>query len=191
MHLKSGTFLTAAFSALATCVAVTPTQAALIGDTIGYEISGVNSGILAGSGTAMVVDPGVEVFIRFGEFGDGFFEIDVQAESFDLTLGNLGPPIGEDIQWILSDLDWITPGPGEVIGVTQVGGPASNINFTTDSITIITPTPQSSTYFFSFDIEIRHIPEPLTILGAGTAVGFGAFFKRKLNQKQKQDRDKT
>ena len=30
----------------------------------------------------------------------------------------------------------------------------------------------------------RVVPEPLTILGAGTAAGFGAFFKRKLNKKK-------
>ena len=29
------------------------------------------------------------------------------------------------------------------------------------------------------------IPEPLTILGAGTAAGFGAFFKHQLNRKKK------
>lgn len=36
-------------------------------------------------------------------------------------------------------------------------------------------------------IPTEQIPEPLTILGAGTAAGFGAFFKRKLAKKQKQN----
>ena len=33
------------------------------------------------------------------------------------------------------------------------------------------------------------VPEPLTILGAGTAVGFGAFFKRELNKSKKKQKD--
>lgn len=33
--------------------------------------------------------------------------------------------------------------------------------------------------------EITVIPEPLTILGTATAIGFGAFFKRQINQKKK------
>ena len=35
-------------------------------------------------------------------------------------------------------------------------------------------------------IKVELVPEPLTLLGAGTAVGLGAFFKRKLNQNQSQ-----
>ncbi len=35
--------------------------------------------------------------------------------------------------------------------------------------------------------DSKGIPEPLTILGAGTALGFGSFFKSKLNKKQKKD----
>ncbi|WP_326997424.1 PEP-CTERM sorting domain-containing protein [Crocosphaera watsonii] len=30
------------------------------------------------------------------------------------------------------------------------------------------------------------IPEPLTILGSATALGFGTFFKRKLSKKQRK-----
>ena len=33
------------------------------------------------------------------------------------------------------------------------------------------------------------VPEPLTILGAGTAAGFGAIFKRELNKKKKAQKD--
>lgn len=38
-----------------------------------------------------------------------------------------------------------------------------------------------------FRLEV--VPEPLTILGAATAVGFGAFFKRELNQQKKTKKD--
>ena len=54
-------------------------------------------------------------------------------------------------------------------------------------ITVITPAdvtaPVSDLY--SFDIQTTHaVPEPLTILGAGTAISFGAAFKRKLAKKK-------
>ena len=35
-------------------------------------------------------------------------------------------------------------------------------------------------------INFSLVPEPLTILGAGTAIGFGAFFKRTINKKKKK-----
>ena len=35
------------------------------------------------------------------------------------------------------------------------------------------------------EISITPVPEPLTILGAGTALGFGTLFKRKLNTSKK------
>ncbi|MDJ0510323.1 MAG: PEP-CTERM sorting domain-containing protein, partial [Crocosphaera sp.] len=34
--------------------------------------------------------------------------------------------------------------------------------------------------------NISQVPEPLTILGAGTALGFGTLFKRKLNASKKE-----
>ena len=37
------------------------------------------------------------------------------------------------------------------------------------------------------DVRVEPIPEPLTILGVATAAGFGAFFKRQLSKKQRQD----
>jgi len=33
------------------------------------------------------------------------------------------------------------------------------------------------------------VPEPLTVLGAGTAIGFGSFFKRQLSKKQRKKLD--
>lgn len=39
------------------------------------------------------------------------------------------------------------------------------------------------------NVILRQIPEPLTILGASTASGFGAFFKRELNKSKKNKKD--
>jgi hypothetical protein len=38
-------------------------------------------------------------------------------------------------------------------------------------------------------IPMEQIPEPLTILGAGTAAGLGAFFKRQINKKKKANQE--
>ncbi|GBF80270.1 PEP-CTERM sorting domain-containing protein [Aphanothece sacrum] len=37
-------------------------------------------------------------------------------------------------------------------------------------------------------VDPREMPEPLTILGSATAMGFGTFFKRKLGKKRQQDK---
>ncbi len=48
-----------------------------------------------------------------------------------------------------------------------------------------TQSTSESIFFVSTPpVEPATIPEPLTILGSATAIGFGAFFKRKLGQKK-------
>ena len=37
----------------------------------------------------------------------------------------------------------------------------------------------------NWSVTVNAVPEPLTILGAGTAAGFGTFFKRTMNKKKK------
>lgn len=47
-------------------------------------------------------------------------------------------------------------------------------------------TPGAQPPFVLLDgVSVNAVPEPLTILGAGTAIGFGAFFKRKQAKKDK------
>lgn len=52
-------------------------------------------------------------------------------------------------------------------------------------------TGDSRTNEWAFDIldvdDAAAVPEPLTMLGAGTALGFGTFFKRKLAKKQNKN----
>lgn len=40
-------------------------------------------------------------------------------------------------------------------------------------------------------LRAQSVPEPLTIIGAGTALGFGAFFKRKLNHSKSARKETT
>ena len=51
------------------------------------------------------------------------------------------------------------------------------------SITPASPPPDAPTPTFGV---LAAVPEPLTILGTGTAIGFGAFFKRQTSKKQKE-----
>ncbi|MCH2244926.1 MAG: PEP-CTERM sorting domain-containing protein [Crocosphaera sp.] len=174
------------FSALLSTVAVglvaAPAQASLIGDSIDYSF-GLNNGATFLSGSAIVTDSGAE----YDDLVIGAdVVIDLAADSFDLSLDFPGTA-SRDLKWVLSDLDWVDK-PGEIIGVTQTAGrSAVDISWTADSITVITPAdvtaPVSDLY--SFDIQTTHaVPEPLTILGAGTAISFGAAFKRKLAKKK-------
>ena len=44
---------------------------------------------------------------------------------------------------------------------------------------------------FTTNDPIERIPEPLTIIGTGTAIGFGTFFKRQIGKKQQKDKLKA
>ncbi|GBF80272.1 PEP-CTERM sorting domain-containing protein [Aphanothece sacrum] len=81
-----------------------------------------------------------------------------------------------------------TEGPSQVRGV--VGDINANIH---------TNLSKTQTDFFVIGIvehdaggaghhTVRTAPEPLTILGSATAMGFGTFFKRKLGKKRQQDK---
>ncbi len=51
-----------------------------------------------------------------------------------------------------------------------------------DSVILITPTR-------SFEITV--VPEPLTVIGSVTALGFGAYFKKEYSRKQKKEKAKA
>lgn len=53
----------------------------------------------------------------------------------------------------------------------------------------INPTDSAQTSSVTF--QVVAVPEPLTLLGAGTALGFGTFFKRELSKKQKKEKAKV
>ncbi len=45
--------------------------------------------------------------------------------------------------------------------------------------------------FVSGSLTAKAVPEPLTILGVGTAIGFGSYFKRELSKKQNKQKAKA
>ncbi|MBW4684938.1 MAG: PEP-CTERM sorting domain-containing protein [Komarekiella atlantica HA4396-MV6] len=45
--------------------------------------------------------------------------------------------------------------------------------------------------FASGSLTAQAVPEPLTILGVSTAIGFGSYFKRELSKKQKREKAKA
>ncbi|EAZ88513.1 PEP-CTERM sorting domain-containing protein [Crocosphaera chwakensis] len=50
-----------------------------------------------------------------------------------------------------------------------------------DTVTVFEPDSNDET-----PVDVQSVPEPLTILGAGVAVGFGILFKRELSKKKKK-----
>ena len=52
-------------------------------------------------------------------------------------------------------------------------------------IEIVSDAPGEPTSLTMFEQRFSQVPEPLTMLGAGMAAGFGAFFKRKLDKNEK------
>ena len=50
---------------------------------------------------------------------------------------------------------------------------------------IVSDSPGNTTSLNMFEVRFQLVPEPLTMLGAGMAAGFGAFFKRKLDKNEK------
>ncbi len=105
--------------------------------------------------------------------------------------------------WELTALDWI-PNPGIITGVTFLPGSSTgdgslvnNLNlvnnqlstFTPDSVTIalngynVADEGDPLTWTFNLETDHENVPEPLTILGTATALGFGALFKKRLSVK--------
>lgn len=53
---------------------------------------------------------------------------------------------------------------------------------------VATPLVQTTSLSLA-SVEVNSVPEPLTILGTATAIGFGTFFKNKLNRSKSDDKD--
>jgi hypothetical protein len=59
----------------------------------------------------------------------------------------------------------------------------------TSNVTLIHQTkPTTINYGTIHKVDPKPIPEPLTILGSATAMGFGTFFKRKIGKKLQQEK---
>lgn len=164
-------------------------QAALIGDTVNGQL---NTRILHFSNrNAVVTDPGVEFIGVSRGFANASISLDVKDDSFDIiyNLGSL-PDLDRRANLILSDLDFDFAGtPGFITGVTQVSGDSSlidYISFTNDSIRVgladIVNNRQGE-QTLSFDIDAEPVPEPITLLGTGAALGFGILMKKKKGAK--------
>jgi hypothetical protein len=80
------------------------------------------------------------------------------------------------------DLDCMLSGKnseGNTVGSVKAGKPVNIFfrNFDTVTSTI------------SNEIEVECVPEPLTLLGSATALGVGAFFKRKLKSSESSEKE--
>lgn len=102
-------------------------------------------------------------FIDFGQqnlFGDGFKQL-----TFDLDAGSLTRMYGGPNFLIEATMDGIT-------GKFNYGGETIAAGFFSAS-----RSGNSNTY--QMTLATKEVPEPLTILGTGVALGFGVMFKKK------------
>jgi hypothetical protein len=166
-----------------------PAQASsLLGSTVNYSLA-FNNNSPFNTGSFVVSSGGPEV--NYTSFGSGSaLTVNFGASTFNLGLDLGGFPIvGSNVAWKFTG---ISPNPG-IIGVTQTGGPtALSINFTSNSISVLTPNfsqpLQSNTYSFSIQTASATTPEPSAIFGLGL-IGLAAFAsKRKLSAQRSSDK---
>lgn len=75
-------------------------------------VTNVFDGSIFDGPTNVVVGPGIEL----PNFG-GVWDIDIGAESIDLSSTGFFTSTTVLDQYVFEDLDWITPGPGSIVGV--------------------------------------------------------------------------
>ncbi len=69
------------------------------------------------------------------------------------------------------------------------GGPSGSTPYSLT--TFLTITHNGPNQLSTSSLQVNAVPEPLTILGAGTAIAFGGAFKRKLGKKDKKGSTKA
>lgn len=140
-------------------------NASLVGDTINIRFEIEEVGVLFDN--QVVVGDGVEMSVQGGP--NDFVNVDVHSESFDIiwdfpTVVSINPSL-----ITLSDLDWIGA-QGEIVGVTRTDSEPvdSNLTWGADFVEVSFPffSPPPNDLVFSFDIETRHIGDPVPDAGA-------------------------
>ena len=153
-------------------------SAVLIGDTVNCNITG--GGSFGCSPGSAVVGAGPE--FNVGLTNDPFIGVDLAAESITLDILQDNELGGTIIN--LTDLDWIDR-PGEIVGLSLSnnginGLTLGDLSFGTNNISIdLRNTNSNAGAFALIDIDVRHVPEPFTILGTFSAIGIGAILKNK------------
>jgi hypothetical protein len=113
-----------------------------------------------------------------------------QQYTLSLSLGTLNPDLPGPVS--------VTATAGssnQTFTFNQSGAGSQWGDFSFDFTATSTSTPISivgistaNTFYIGLDnVSVEVVPEPLTILGSATALGFGAFFKRKLAQGKKSN----
>ncbi|WP_227873496.1 PEP-CTERM sorting domain-containing protein [Aphanothece sacrum] len=69
-------------------------------------------------------------------------------------------------------------------GTVNISQPISGI----DALEVIRRARRTNGFLTSYSGQTTVVPEPLTMLGAGAAFGFGSFFKRKISKTKKGDK---
>jgi hypothetical protein len=189
--------LSMATTVITTCTVVAPSQAFELIFSSPNVLSGIKgvSFTLPSTGITKIYNVTLKEGTIFDVYGnppkfDLVTEIDARvameesARGIDYYLANVSP----DLLFLGKDIFYI---PYKIDPVTQVGSYWSSGKKYNDDGTVFVNIRQVD---FPADIPVVHahfqpVPEPLTILGTATALGFGAFFKRKLKSSESSEKE--
>lgn len=141
--------------------------------------------------TASQAGGGLELIFNFDQAIDintlhfwNYFGESFDVDNIDFTFfNNIGTEVGS-----LS----VTPALGSSPGIFAQDIPlAAPLNVKSVNAFLTGSNRQVDFQNIGFTGEVSAIPEPLTILGAGTAVAFGTGFKRKLGKAKKNSKNKA
>ncbi len=206
-YLGLGTSLVAATVTAATVVAVAPAQAASLSGSVGLSgnlgITNTASGFIWNFSDNVVND-------KFGDFAGLSFSSGSSLPTFSnlsftcstgfCTTDPVTPFINFGQQTINGTtaqltfnldasqfLSWQASGTGSTVSFPYLTG-AFNFNGTTLAVGQLAGgyTRNSSTY--QMTLATKQVPEPLTIMGSGLALGFGGLFQRKNAAKRKNQK---
>ncbi|MDJ0600426.1 MAG: PEP-CTERM sorting domain-containing protein [Crocosphaera sp.] len=159
-------------------------------DTIDFLTGQVESDSTGGFFTQYVVGP--DDLLSFG-----VSDIDITQVSGNLYSGVATNPL-------LTFTDGVTFVANNPFSVTRVANGTFGVNVTFDPFSgtfvgangaVVAEGLFSAQQFFyadgSYSMTLTAVPEPLTMLGAGTAIAFGGAFKRKVGKKSKKGSTKA
>ncbi|MEQ8384051.1 MAG: PEP-CTERM sorting domain-containing protein [Coleofasciculus sp. A1-SPW-01] len=152
----------------------------------GRNVFNLDASDLSNASSLNITNVNADSTILVNVIGDS-----ISAKNFQIMFdGTADKSFASNVLWNLPDATYLTSEGFSWIG--SVLAPMAHYDFNNGHIDgqLITQSVSGSGEYhnigFDGDLpEPESVPEPLTILGSGMALGFGAFFKRQQSKKQK------